>query len=149
MEDARKTGMSKGCIVALIIVAVLIVIIIIGGLTCWYYKDDLAKMAAATAVNGIKQTLAEGQVADVDTTQFNAMADAFLDRLDQDEQLNYERYGVFMQSLQQVVSREELKAEDVQTVYDAIVMYYPELEELLPTVEEEQPVGIEDTLSSQ
>ncbi|MBN1212747.1 MAG: hypothetical protein JXA92_09240, partial [candidate division Zixibacteria bacterium] len=77
MEGNQKKGMSKGCLVGIIVAAVILVIIIIAGITCYVYKDDLAKMGVVTVINGFKTNLVENPVEGVDTTQFNAMADAF------------------------------------------------------------------------
>ncbi len=146
MEDVqKKKGMSKGCLIGLIIVGAIVVIIIIGGITCWIYKDDLAKMGATTAINGLKQELIQNQVDGVDTTQFNALADAFVTRLGEDETLDLQKYGLFMQSIQNILGDQDIDQYDVKVVMDAMVDYYPELKDVLPA-EEEEPVEIPDTL---
>jgi len=101
MENTQpKKGMSKGCLIGLIIVGVIVVIIIVGGVVCWVYKEDLAKMGAVTVVSQMKTQLAHDAPDGVDTTSFNALADGFIERLNEDEELNLEEYGMFMQSLQ-------------------------------------------------
>jgi len=135
MENAPKKGMSKGCLVALIIAGALVVVAIILMVTCYIYKDDLAKMAAGTLVNGLKAELAKSAYPDVDTVQFNSMADAFAERLDEEKPLNFENYSVFMGTLQAVMGDKKFGADEVTVVQEAFVLYYPELEKLLPEVE--------------
>lgn len=149
MENVQRSGMSKGCLISLIVVAALLVIIVIAAVTCWFYKDDLAKMAATTAVDGLKTHVAQDPEMGIDTAQFNALADAFVERLEQDEKLEFEKYSLFLQSMQGIMSDKELNPEEAEAAIDAMIRYYPELEELRPAAEEEEPSDIEDTLISQ
>ena len=96
MENAQNKGMSKGCLIGLIVVAAIVVLILIGLATCWFYKDDLAKMAAGTLVNGLKAELVTREYDGVDTVHFNLAADAFLQRLEAEDPLNFEAYSIFM-----------------------------------------------------
>lgn len=143
MENAQGKGMSKGCLVALIIAGSLVVVVIILMVTCYIYKDDLAKMAANTLVNGLKVDLAKNESPDIDTVQFNSMADAFVDRLEDEKPLNFEAYSEFMGTLQTVMRDKKFAADEVEVVEDAFVQYYPELKELLPKVNKEPKAGID------
>ena len=149
MEEAKKSGMSKGCMVGLIIGASLLLIVIIASLTCWYYKDDLLKMGGTQMLNNVKMRLAEGQVPEVDSMQFNAVADSFITILQQDEEFDLKGFGQFIVKTQEQGTSEELDAEDIQTVMDAMFEFYPDLEGMLPAVEDEPSGLIEDSLESQ
>ncbi len=148
MEPTQKKGLSKGCLVALIIAGVLLVIIIIAGVTCWYYKDDLARMATGTAIDGIKTTVAENPPEGVDTVQFNALTDAFMVKLNEG-QLDYEKYGVFMQAIQGVVGDEEITAEEADRLCDAMIDYFPDLADMVPSEEPPDTVQVEDSTGLQ
>jgi hypothetical protein len=143
MENAQGKGMSKGCLVALIIAGSLLVVVIILMVTCYIYKDDLAKMAANTLVNGLKVELAKYEYPDVDTVQFNSLADAFVDRLEEEKPLNFQTYSEFMGTLQTVMGDKKFAADEVEVVQEAFVQYYPELKELLPKVNQEPKAGID------
>jgi hypothetical protein len=140
MENAPRKGMSKGCMVALIIVGALVVVAIILMVTCYIYKDDLAKMGANTLVSGLKVELAKHEYPDIDTVQFNTLADAFVERLDEEKPLDFQTYSVFMGTLQTVMGDNKFGADEVAVVQEAFVLYYPELEELLPEVNKEPEV---------
>ena len=144
MENTQSKGMSKGCLIGLIVGGILVVIIAIGLTTCWIYKDDLVKMGGATLVNGLKAELVTHEYESIDTVQFNAIADAFLQAQDQDIQFNIEGYMLFMQSLQGVMSNKVFDEDEIPVIIDAFIEYYPELEELRPiTVEEEETTKID------
>lgn len=148
MENAQGKGMSKGCLVALIIAGSLVVVVVILMVTCYIYKDDLAKMAANTLVNGLKVDLAKNEYPGIDTVQFNSLADAFVDRLEDEKPLNFQTYSEFMGTLQTVMRDKKFAADEVEVVQDAFVQYYPELKELLPKVNKEPKVGI-DSVSAE
>ena len=149
MENAPSKGMSKGCLIGLIVGGVIVLLLAIGLVTCWIYKDDLAKMGGATLVNGLKAELAKHQYEDVDTVQFNAIADAFLEQQNQDEQLDFQAYGMFMQSLQNVMTDKKFDAEEVPAIIDAFILYYPELEELRPAAVDVELPTEEDTVATE
>ena len=140
MENAPKKGMSKGCLVALIVAGALVVVAIILMVTCYIYKDDLAKMTANTLVNGLKVELAQHDYPEIDTVQFNSLADAFVERLDEEKPLDLQTYTVFMGTLQAVMSDKTFSADEVTDMQEAFVSYYPELEDLLPVVNMEPEV---------
>jgi len=149
MENTQSKGMSKGCLIGLIVGGILVVIIAIGLTTCWIYKDDLVKMGGATLVNGLKAELATNEYESVDTVQFNAIADAFLQAQDQDTLFDLEGYMLFMQSLQGVMSNKVFDEDEIPVIIDAFIEYYPELEELRPiTVEEEETTEIDSVFET-
>jgi hypothetical protein len=148
MENTQSKGMSKGCLVTLIIAGVLVVVLAILLMLGWVYKDDLARMGGTALVNGLKTDLATHEYESVDTVQFNAIADAFLDSQEQDSILNLESYGRFMESLQIVMGDEVFDEDEVPVIIDAFIEFYPALEELRPgTVPEE--VIIEEEVTAE
>lgn len=149
MENTQSKGMSKGCMIGLIIGGALLVLCVLLLATCWYYKDDLAKMGAVTLVQGLKTELATNPEDDVDTVQFNSISDAFIERLNADEELDWaESYVVFMTTIQAVMEDQQFTADEVPTVVDAYVQFYPELADMRPTAEEPEPMTEEDSLST-
>ena len=149
MENTQSKGMSKGCLIGLIVVGVLVVVLAILLALGWFYKDDLVKMGGATLVNGLKTELAIHDYENVDTVQFNAIADAFLQAQNQDTQFNLEAYTFFMQSLQGVMADKVYDEDEVPVIIDAFIEYYPELEELRPiTVEEEETTEIDSVFET-
>jgi len=149
MDNAQKKGMSKGCLVALIVVGALAVVAIILVVTCYIYKDDLAKMAAGTLVNGLKAELAKYAYPDIDTVQFNSLADGFMEHLDEEKPLNFQTYSVFMGTIQAVMADKKFGADEVASVQEAFIQYYPELEELLPRVPEEAEPTVDSSTAEQ
>lgn len=130
MEAAQKKGMSKGCLVALIIVAAVVVLVAIGMGTCWYYKDDLMKMAATTAINELKTKIAEAPPEGVDTVYFNALADGFSAKMKDDDKIDMVKYSGLIQTLQDAARGAALDADMVEQVERGMTSYYPELEEI-------------------
>ena len=139
MEQAQKRGLSKGCLVGLIIIGILVVIIVIGAITCYVYRADLTKKAGSTALVGVKDMVAENPPEGVDTVQFNALTDAFLTQLDQDDfgddDTKMQRFGMFLQKVTSLMGDGEVSAEDVKAVSEAMVDFYPSLEEEFPLEE--------------
>lgn len=148
MENAPKKGMSKGCLILLIVGSAIVILAILGALTCWYFKDDLAKMGSSTLVNGLKTELGTSDFEDVDTVQFNAMADAFMAKMNAEDPLDWDRYALFMGAIQNVMEDKSFGADEVPIIEDAFIMYYPDLEIMLPAPPEE-PVFEEDSLGNE
>ena len=136
MEGNQKKGMSKGCLIGLIVAGVIIVLIVVGLITCWVYKDDLAKMSIVTVINGFKTELAGQPVEGVDTVQFNALTDAFITKFNEDK-IDYTKYTDFLQKLQTMASTKEITADEVTNLEQMMVDYYPDLAGYLP--EQEMP----------
>ncbi len=146
MENTQSKGMSKGCLIGLIVGGAIILLIAIGLTTCWIYKEDLAKMGGATLVNGLKTELATHDYESVDTAQFNAIADAFLEAQELDTALDFESYGIFMGSLQAVMTDQVFGEFEVPVIVDAFIEYYPQLEEYRPVDVEEELTTEADTV---
>lgn len=142
MEPTQKKGMSKGCLVGLIIVSVIVVIIIIGAITCWYYKEDLVKQGGLMAVTSAKGLVAENPPEGLDTTQFNAVCDGFSEKVKADS-LDLERYGLFLQSMQEIIGDQNISSEEAAQLMESMIAYYPELEELYQPEEEIDTTAVE------
>lgn len=104
-----------------------------------------AKMGAATLVNGLKTELASHEYENVDTVQFNLMADKFLEQLDAEDPLDLEKYSLFMGGIQAVMADEEFSEDEVISVMEAFAISYPDLREYVPVPESEMPME-EDSL---
>ncbi len=148
MEDVQKKGMSKGCLIGLIVAGVLLVIIIIAGITCYIYKDDLAKMGLVTIINGVKTEITTHPVEGVDTVQFNALADVFITKFNESE-LDYEKYAAVFPQLQAMMSDKKVDAEEVEALKEMMVNYFPELEQYLPVQELPDTLFPGDTLTTE
>ncbi len=150
MENAKKGGMSKGCLVGLIIAGVLLVIVIVGIVLVVAYKDDLGKMGAVTVANQAKQMVADNPVEGLDTVQFNAVVDAFAEKTTADSTVDLESLAVFMQSLQTYVGDGEVSASDAESIQEAIIGIYPDIADLLPTQElEEAAEAVEEAVTEE
>lgn len=136
--------MSKGCVVGLIVVGVIAVLIIVGGAVCWIYKDDLARMPVKTVVAQMQTYLSENEVEGVDPDVFNTVADDFLQRIESEDPLQFEKYGEFITSIQTVSSRQEYTADDYDNVMAAMITYYPELADHVPPEVDESLDEMED-----
>jgi hypothetical protein len=134
-EEVKKTGMSKGCLIALIVAAVLIVLIIVAMFTCYKNKDKIMKFGVTTLVAGVKQMVAENPIDGIDTVQVNALSDSFSERLNAEE-IDPERFSIFFQRIQNIANDKVIDSIEIVEYMDAIVEYYPDLEYLMEPVEE-------------
>ena len=132
MTEEKKGGMSKGCVVGLIVVGVIALIVILGGVVCWVYKDDIMRMPAKAAVTSMNEYLTDHEVEGVDPQVFKTVSDDFLVRLQEEEPMRYDEYGQFIQEIQALASQQEFTADDYELMLNAMVDYYPELENDLP-----------------
>lgn len=130
-EEVKKQGLSKGCLIGLIVVGILLLIIIIASITCYMKREDIAKFAVTTIISGAKESLASEPVPGVDTTQFNALADAFMQKLDETP-LDGERYTAFFQKIQSIPVDEKVDSVEVVLLVEAMCEYFPELRERFP-----------------
>lgn len=136
MEETKKKGLSKGCIIGIVIASVLIVLVVGGGILCYANKDALIKMGMSSVVSSVKIQLEENPIEGFDNETYNAIADRFLEKLDADEELDPEKMQAFALQMQAVgQSMENLSASDVSNFMQAMVDYYPELKEYLPAEE--------------
>lgn len=131
MEQTQKKGMSKGCMVTLIVFGVIMVMVITAAVTCYVKKDDLARFAIQSVISGTQQMLEEAPVDGIDTDKFNTITEAFLEKMNSTE-LDYEKYAVFFQKIQAVPSDKKVDSAEAILLMDAMVEYFPELEEYLP-----------------
>lgn len=117
--------------IALIVVGVLLLLVIIAGITCYLKKDELVKYGTTAMVTGIKTDLNENPVAGVDTVRVNAITDAFIEKLNESE-VDYDKYGHFGQTLQAFQSDKVIDSAEAEQFVQAMIEYFPELEQLLP-----------------
>lgn len=140
-----KKKMSKGCLIALIIGIVVVVMVIAAAVTCYLKRDDVAKFGAATILGGIKTMVAESPPAGVDTTRFNGVVDAFIDRLNA-EPLDQEKFAGFFSGLQTIPTDQKVDSVEAQMLLDDMFEYFPELEDLYPVEEEVEPTEVTDSI---
>ncbi|MBI5267849.1 MAG: hypothetical protein HY851_11520 [candidate division Zixibacteria bacterium] len=141
MEE-KAGGMSRGCLVGIIVASSLLLLLIVSLVTCWYYKEDLAKWGTAYTISGLKAEAARHPEI-VDTTRFNALIDRFVERF-KTEPLDPSRWQIFMtttSSLSGWVSDKMLDTAEIIQISDAIVAYYPDLDSLRP-IRMEEPVSM-------
>lgn len=134
--------------IALIVGGVLLLLVIIAGITCYLKKDELVKYGTTAMVTSIKTDLNENPVAGVDTVRVNAIADAFIEKFNEAE-IDYTRYGALSGKLQEFMSDEEIDSSEAEQFMQAMIEYFPELEQLLPAVEIEDSIYMEDTVSTE
>jgi flagellar basal body-associated protein FliL len=144
-DEVQKKGMSKGCLIALIVAGVVVLLAVIAAVTCYMKRDDLARYGAVTMVNGIKAELNRNPVAGVDTVRFNAVADAFVEKLNETK-LDYDKFGRFMQTVQTIMNDKAVDSGEAEVFVKAMLDYFPELEELLPAEAETDTTETTDSL---
>ena len=144
----KKKGMSKGCMIALIVVGVLAVLVIVAGVVCYVKKDALMKAGGVTMVNSIQKELVDNPVEGVDTVQVNRVSEAFVQKLNEEE-LDMQRYGVFAQEIQGIMSDQVIEAAEIERFVQAMIDYFPELGELITTEEAVDSIAPEDTASAE
>jgi len=133
MEATPKKKMSKGCMVGLIIAGVIVVLVIAVVIIGYAYRDNIAKIGVVTVVNQVKTKLASEPVEGVDTVRFNTLVDSFLVRFDSDS-LRSEAVQELLPALQ-TASSSDRTADDISNVEQAIITYYPELENIYQSME--------------
>ncbi len=144
-EEVQKKGMSKGCMIALIVVGALVLLLVVALIVCYAKKDDLARYGAATLVNSIKTEMRKNPVEGVDTVQVDAVADAFLEKLNETK-IDYNKYGRFMQAIQTIPADEKVDSVEAEQFVQAMIEYFPELEELVPVEEVEDTTTADDSV---
>ena len=149
MENAPAKGMSKGCLVLLIVGGIILVLAILGAVGCWIYREDLAKLGTSTLIDGLKTELATANYEGIDTVQFNAMADACKDKMNAETPFDWDRFQVFMGTLQAVMDDKEFTAEEVPVIEQAFVSYFPDLEEMMPAEPVDTLVTEEDSTETE
>ena len=131
--EQKAGGMSKGCLIGIIIASSLLLLLIVSLITCYIYKEDLAKWAASYSVSGLKAEAARHPEV-VDTVKFDAIVDGFVQRLKADpfDQVKYGNFMMALQPLPKWVEDKKLDSTEIIKICDAMVAYYPELAPLNP-----------------
>ncbi len=133
--QGTKKGMSKGCIIGIAVASVVILAILIGGYWIWSNKETILKQSAIYTINAVKNGLVEKPVDGVDTEQFSAVADAFVERLDKEEALDPEKIQTLALSIQGAAQNmEEPSAEIINDLMRGMIVYYPDLAEQFPDI---------------
>lgn len=148
MENTQSTGMSKGCLISLIVGGFLLVAVIVMIALFVFYLDDMTKWLTSLTVEKSKAALVENPPEGVDTVFYNAVADAFTERLGADDSLRHEEAVFVLQTAQKVIGDDVLDSAEAEDMIDAMITYYPDLESLRPnsTLETDQFID-EDSLS--
>lgn len=131
--EAKSGGLSKGCLIGIIVASAFVFLVIVTGVTCYVYREDLAKWAATYSSQGLKGEVARHPEI-VDTARFNAFIDAFAARVKNDS-LNQDKYANFMlamQPIQKWLEDKKLDTAEIQLISDAMITYFPELEATRP-----------------
>ena len=142
----KKKGMSKGCLVALIIGGVLLVLII--AIAAWIYSNlnSMTKMTTVAVVSEVQATdFDEG----VDTVRVNAVANAFIEKLNALEEVDLQQLGMFMQQIQSITSDELIDVDESEVFIEAMVDFFPELEGLAQPADDPDIVTEEDTTTTE
>lgn len=126
MEEIRKQGLSKGCLVGLIVAGALLVLFIVIGVTCYFKRDDLMRFGVAQLMNSVKIEVAKQQFTGVDSADFDRVTDAFVVKLNNSE-MQYQPYQKFMTVLQSVSADKKIDSAEVYQLIDAMIAYYPDL----------------------
>lgn len=133
MEETPKKKMSKGCMVGLIIAGVIVLLLIAVVIIGYSYRENIAKFGVVTIVNQVKTQLATQPVDGVDTVQYNAVADGFLERF-ADDTVRAEGIQELMPALQ-AASSSDHTPEDISRIIEAMIQYYPDLADVYQSME--------------
>lgn len=133
MEETPKKKMSKGCMVGLIIAGVIVLLLIAVVIIGYSYRENIAKFGVVTIVNQVKTQLATQPVDGVDTVQYNAVADGFLERF-ADDTVHAEGIRELMTPLQ-AASSSDHTPEDISRIIEAMIQYYPDLADVYQSME--------------
>jgi hypothetical protein len=149
MESAPKKGMSKGCLVGLIVGLALVAIAVIAAVVIWFYWDDLLKTGVTSTVNEVKIVLANDVPEGVDTVSFNALADAYVEKVNEEVEVSSETLGLVVQQFTGFAADKKIDADEVEASVATFLDAYPELEELWIPAALEEPAVPEDSLSTE
>ena len=149
----KKKGLSTGCIVGIVVVAVVVVIIVVGGITCYVYRQELAKKGAEQVLMIAKAKVAATAPAEADTVVFNAVADGFMTRLNEedfgDDEARLTELGAFLSQIQPLASADSVSAEQVARLQEAMIGLYPDLGDLVVPSEPVDSLSVPDSVMSQ
>jgi hypothetical protein len=146
MEKSSKILMITLIVIGIILWVVIILFVIIAGIVCYVKKDEVVKYGTTTLVTSVKTKMNENPTAGIDTTRVNAIADAFIRKFNETE-IDYDKYGRFGQEIQGFQSDEYIDSADAELFMQALIEYFPELQELIPEVEIEDTTYQEDSVS--
>lgn len=127
VEQVEKKRMSKGCLVGLIVAGALLLLVIIGGITCWMNRGELVRYGAVTMVQSVKTMTATNSAEGVDTVMVFAVMDAFVNKLQNDDEVKVDEIGKFMQALQPIVADEKINDDEAKQFISLMVEIYPDL----------------------
>lgn len=123
----QRKGMSKGCLVSLIVAGALLLILIIITVTCYVKRDDLTRFGTVSIITELKRNLNAKPVSGVDTVKFDALADAFVKKLNESKP-PMEEMAKFVQKIQLAATNKTPDSATVAAVSEAMISFYPELE---------------------
>ncbi len=143
-DQVEKKKMSKGCMIGLIVGGVFVAMVAVAAVTCYMKRDDIARYGVSTLLESLKTKVNAGEVEGVDAERFSIMTDAFIVRLEADS-LDYTKFQRFGASIQSMAAAEETDKEEVASLMDAMVEYFPDLEEFLPPDDWADPTMTDDS----
>jgi len=148
MDTTPRKGLSKGCLIGLIAGLVIIVLLIAFFVMVYVFRDSLVKAGATASVSEVKKVLATAPPAEIDTVQFNSLADAYIDKVNLDTAVEFQPLAVFVQQMTDALKDRKLDREEVMTAAAAMISRYPDLEQYWVTKQEET-APTQDTLGGE
>lgn len=130
-DQTEKKKMSKGCMIGLIVGGVFVAMVAVAAITCYMKKDDIARYGISALLESIKISVQAGEIEGVDAERFTQMVDAFKVKLEA-EPLDYAKFQRFAQSIQSMADGEGTSKEEIDALMEAMVEYFPELEQYSP-----------------
>ena len=149
METTPRKGLSKGCLIGLIAGLVIIVLLIAFVVLVYVFRGSLVKAGATASVSEVKKVLAAAPPADIDTVQFNSLADAYIDKVNLDKNTEFEPLALFVQQMTNAVKDRQLTREEVMTAAAAMISRYPDLEQYWVPNQENISAPTQDSLGSE
>ena len=143
-QGQKKKGLSKGCLIALIVVGVLALMVITAGIVCYAKRDALLKSGGSVMVGSFKAKLMENPIEGVDTVEVNRVGDAFLLKLEESE-LDFAKYSLFAKEVQYVTGRTDIDSVKVEQFIQAMIDYFPELQDIRSVQEVQDDTAVGDT----
>jgi len=148
MDTTPKKGMSKGCLIALIVALAVVVLLIAIVVLIHVYREDLAKVGAGATVIEVKKVLAQNPPEGIDTVRFNALADAFAEKIKLDTTAEFESLGLFVQQMTKSVSDKKLDKQEVDAAATAMIAAYPDLRQYWNPAPADTSTATTDSASS-
>ncbi len=142
-QPVQKSGMPRGCLIALIIAGILIVLMAALVGVCYFNKDKFMKWSVRTGVAYAQEELSKNPVG-IDTVKFNALANGFMQQLETAE-ISDEQFAKLGPVFQQVIADKKIDTDDVHKLSDAMVTLFPALESLRMTPPGDMNILPDDT----